>query len=75
VLTKEDAEKLRTKAEAEKETAIAKKIAMGQKKEEQALGKTQTEAEKAERAHQRAVTRDTRAEMARMAKIDKRLFV
>jgi cytochrome c553 len=28
VLTKEDAEKLHTKAEAEKETAIAKKIAM-----------------------------------------------
>jgi hypothetical protein len=51
VLTKEDAEKLRMKAEAEKKTAIAKKIAMGQKKEEQALRKTQTEAEKTERAY------------------------
>jgi hypothetical protein len=59
----------------EKEAAIAKRIAMGQKKKEQALKKTQKEAEKAERAHQRAVARDARAEMTRMAKIDKRLFV
>jgi hypothetical protein len=40
VLTKKDAKKLRIKAEAEKETVIAKKIAIGQKKEEQALRKT-----------------------------------
>jgi hypothetical protein len=58
-----------------KGAAIAKRIAMGQKKKEQALKKTQKEAEKAERAHQRAVARDARAEMTRMAKIDKRLFV
>jgi hypothetical protein len=75
LLTKEDAEKLRTKAEAEKKAAIAERIAMGQKKKEQGLKKTQKEAEKAERAHQRAVTRDKRAEMAEMAKIDQRWFV
>jgi hypothetical protein len=73
VLTKEGAEKLRAKAEAEKEAAIAKGISMGQERKEQALKKTQKEAEKAESGHQRAVTRDTRAEMARMAKINKRL--
>jgi hypothetical protein len=42
-----------------------------------ALKKAQQEAEKTERAHQRAVAKDTRdinAEMARMAKVYKRLF-
>jgi hypothetical protein len=50
---------------------------MGQKKKEQALKKTQEELEKTERAHQRAVAKDTREtnnEMARMAKINQRLF-
>jgi hypothetical protein len=50
---------------------------MRQKKKEQAPKKTQEELEKAERAHQRAVaknTRETNNEMARMAKINQRLF-
>jgi hypothetical protein len=77
VLSKEDAEKLRANAEAKKAAEIAKKIAIGQKRKEQALKKAQQEAEKTERAHQRAVakdTRDTNAEMARMANSYARLF-
>jgi hypothetical protein len=51
VLSKEDAEKLRAEAEAGKAAEIAKKIAIGQKKKEQALKKAQQEVEKTERAH------------------------
>jgi hypothetical protein len=50
---------------------------MGQKKKEQALKKAQEEAEKAQRVIQRAQAKDTRetnAEMARMAKIKDSLF-
>jgi hypothetical protein len=50
---------------------------MGQKKKEQASKKAHDEAEKIERAVQRALAKDTRetnAKMARMARIDNRLF-
>jgi hypothetical protein len=62
----------------EKEAAeIAHKNAVKQKKNKQALKKVQEEAAKTERAQKRAIAKDTRetnAEMARMAKIDRRLF-
>ena len=77
LLSKEEADKMRAKIEAKEATELAHKIAMGRKKKEQALKKARKEAEKAERATRRAVRKDmkeTNAKMARMAKIDKRLF-
>jgi hypothetical protein len=63
--------------EAKEAADIAHKVAMGQKKKEQMLKKAQEEADRAERAIQRAVAKDTRetnTEMARMAKINQCLF-
>jgi hypothetical protein len=77
LLSKNDADKLRVEIEAKETADIAHKVAMGQMKKEQALKKTQEELKKTERAHQRAVAKDTREinnEMARMAKINQRLF-
>ena len=74
VLSKDDADRLRADTETEKAAEIAHKIAMGQKKKEQALKKAQEEADKAERARQRVINRDIKAEMAQMAKIHRLLF-
>jgi hypothetical protein len=77
LLSKNDADKLRVEIEAKEAADTARRAAMEQKKEEQTFKKAQEEAEKADRAIRRAVakdTRDTNNEMARMAKIDKRLF-
>ena len=65
ILSSDYAEKLCAEAETEKAAEIAKRVAIGQKKE-QALRKAWEEAEKAERAYERVVTRDMKAEMARM---------
>jgi hypothetical protein len=76
-LGKDDADKLYTEIMAKEAAEIAHKDAIKQKKKEQALKKAQEEAEKAERAQKRAIAKDTRetnAEMARIAKIDRRLF-
>jgi hypothetical protein len=76
VLSRADADQLRINAEAKEAADRAHKAAMGQKKKEQASKKAQDEAEKIERAVQRALAKDTRetnAEMARMARIDNRL--
>jgi hypothetical protein len=75
--SKDNADKLRAEIGAKKAADIAHKIAISRKKKEQALKKAQEEVEKAERAHQRAVAkdiRDTSAEIARMARVNKRLF-
>jgi hypothetical protein len=77
VLSKEDADKLRAEKEATEAAEIAHKAYIQRKKEQAALKKTYKEAEKRERAIRRATAKDakdTNAEMARMAKIDKRLF-
>ena len=66
VLGKEDADKLQAEIEVKEAAEIAHKAAIGQKKKEQALKKAQEEADKAERAQQRALAknaRDTNAEM------------
>jgi hypothetical protein len=76
-LSKADADKLREEQEAKHMADIAHKRAMGEKKHQQALKKAQIEAEKLERAEQRAVAKDTREinrEMARMARIYSHLF-
>jgi hypothetical protein len=76
-LTKVDADKLRVEIEAKEAAKIAHQAAMGKKKQEQILKKAQKQAEKAEKAAQRALAKDTRetnAEMARLARVDKRLF-
>jgi hypothetical protein len=77
LLSKEDADRLR----AEKQTTDAAEAAyqanIQQKKEQMALKRAADEADKIERAIRRATAKDakeTNAEMARMAKIDKRLF-
>jgi hypothetical protein len=77
VLSRADANQLRINAEAKEAANRAHKAAIGQKKKEQAFKKALDEAEKIERAVQRALAKDTRetnAEMARMARIDNRLF-
>ncbi len=77
VLGKEDAEQLQAEAMAKEAADIAHRVAIGQKKKEQALKKAQEKADKAERASQRARAKDTRetnAEMARMTKIKQCLF-
>ncbi len=77
VLGKEAADAKRAEKEAKEAADIAHKVAMGQKKKEQMRKKAQQEADKAERAIQRAKAKDTReinAEMARMAKIKESLF-
>ena len=50
LLSKEDADKIRAEIAAKDAADLAHKIAMGQKKKEQALKKAREEAEKAERA-------------------------
>jgi hypothetical protein len=77
LLSEEDADRLR----AEKQTTDAAEAAyqanIQQKKEQMALKRAAEEADKVERAIRRATAKDakeTNAEMARMAKIDKRLF-
>jgi hypothetical protein len=78
VLSKEDADKLRAEKEATEAAEIAHKASVQQKKEQAAVKKAQEEAERRERAIRRATAKDakdTNAEMARMAKIDKRLFI
>jgi hypothetical protein len=77
VLSRADADQLRINAKAKEAADRAHKAAIGQKRKEQASKKAQDEAEKIERAVQRALAKDTRetnAEMARMARIDNRLF-
>jgi hypothetical protein len=77
-LSKNDVDRLRTEQEAKTTADIAHKRAAEQKKHQQTLKKAQMEVEKAERAQQRAVAkgaRKTNAEMARMARIDRRLFI
>lgn len=77
VLSRDDADALQAEAEAKEAADIAHRVAMEQKKKEQALKKAQEEADKAERAYQRAQAKDTRetnAEMARMAKVKQCLF-
>jgi hypothetical protein len=77
LLSKDNADKLRAEIGAKNAADIAHKIAVSRKKKEQAFKKAQEEVEKAERAHQRAVAKDTRdssAEIARMARVNKRLF-
>jgi DDE superfamily endonuclease len=77
LLSKDHADKLRAEAEAKEAADIAHKVAVGQKKKEQTLKKAQEEADKTERAFQRAQAKDTRethAEMARMARIKQCLF-
>lgn len=64
-------------ADAKEIANEAHKAAMGRKKKEQASKKAQNEIQKIGRAVQRAQAKDTRethAEMARMARIDRRLF-
>lgn len=76
-LSKDNADKLRAEIGAKKAADIAHKIAISRRKKEQALKKALEEVGKAERAHQRAVakdTRDTSAEIARMARVNKCLF-
>jgi hypothetical protein len=78
VLSKEDADKLRAEKETTEAAEIAHKASVQQKKEQAAVKKAQEEAERRERAIRRATAKDakdTNAEMARMAKIDKRLFM
>jgi AAA15 family ATPase/GTPase len=78
LLSKDDADRLRADIEAKETADIAHKAAMEEKKKEQARKKAQEEAEKLEKAIRRAVikdARDTNTELARMAKIDKRLFI
>jgi hypothetical protein len=78
LLSKDDADKLRADIEAKQAADIAHKTAMEEKKKEQARKKAQEETEKLEKAIRRAVAkdaRDTNTELARMAKIDKRLFI
>jgi hypothetical protein len=78
VLSKEDADKLRAEKEVTEAAEIAHKASVQQKKEQAAVKKAQEEAERRERAIRRATAKDakdTNAEMARMAKIDKRLFM
>jgi hypothetical protein len=77
LLSKEDADRL----QAEKKTTDAAEAAyqanIQQKKEQMALKRAAEEADKVERAIRRATAKDakeTNAEMAQMAKIDKRLF-
>ncbi len=77
VLDKDTADAKRAEIEAKKAIDIAHKAAMGQKKKEQMLKKAKEEADKAERAIQRSVAKDTRetnAEMIRMTKIKQCLF-
>lgn len=77
MLSKDDADQLRADMRAKKIAEIARKQAIREKKAQQALKKVQTEAEKADRAMVRARAKDTRetnAEMGRMARIDPRLF-
>jgi len=76
-LGKEDADKLQADTEAKEAAEKAQKIAIGQKKKEQALKKAQEEAARAERAIQRALTKKKRqmdAEIARLTKIKDSLF-
>jgi DDE superfamily endonuclease/helix-turn-helix, Psq domain len=77
VLSKTDADELRAEQEARDIAARAHQQSIQQKKHEQTLKKAQIEAEKAERALQRARAKETReinAEMGRMARINPRLF-
>jgi hypothetical protein len=77
VLSKDDADRLQEEAEAKDAADIAHRVAMGQKKKEQALKKAQEEAQKAERVIQRAQAkdaRDTNVEMARMARVKDTVF-
>jgi hypothetical protein len=77
VLSKEDADKLRAEKEAMGAAEAAHKAHIQQKKEQMALKRAEEEAEKVERAIRRATAKDAKeinAEMARMGKIDKRLF-
>jgi hypothetical protein len=75
-LTKINADKLRVEIETKEAAKIAHQAAMGKKKQEQILKKAQEQvekAEKAEKAVQRALAKDTRetnAEMARLARVD-----
>jgi hypothetical protein len=77
VLSKADADQLRLEAEAKEAADIAHKAAMEEKKKKQAVKMAQNQAEKTQRAIQRALAKDTRETntgMARMARIDHRLF-
>jgi hypothetical protein len=78
LLSRDDADKLRAEQEAIDAADIAHKIATGQKRKEQNLRRAQEEADKAERAVRAAMAKDprnTNAELARMAKIDRHLFI
>jgi hypothetical protein len=77
VLSKEDADRLRAEKEATGAAEAAHKAHMQQKKGQIALKRAEEEAEKVERAIRRATAKDAKeinAEMARMAKVDRRLF-
>ena len=77
VLSKEDADRLQAEKEATGAAEAAHKAHMQQKKEQMALKRAEEEAEKVERAIRRATAKDAKeinVEMARMAKIDRRLF-
>jgi hypothetical protein len=77
VLSKEDADRLRAEKEAVGAAEAAHQANIEQKKEQMALKRAEEAAEKVERATQRAAAKEakeTNAEMARMAKVDKRLF-
>jgi DDE superfamily endonuclease/helix-turn-helix, Psq domain/Tc5 transposase DNA-binding domain len=78
LLSRDDADKLRAEQEAKEAADIAHKVAIGQKRKAQNLKRAQEEADKAERAVRAAMAKDARntnAEMARMAKTDRRLFI
>ncbi|ERF70136.1 hypothetical protein EPUS_00323 [Endocarpon pusillum Z07020] len=77
LLDKEAADAKRAEIEAKEAADIAHRVAMDQKKKEQMLKKAQQEAEKAEKAVQRAIAKDMReinVEMARMARVNPKLF-
>jgi hypothetical protein len=78
LLSKDDADKLRAAEEAKEAADEAHRLAIAQKKQVIGHKKAQEMAEKAARATQRAQAKDTRetnAEMGRMARIDPRLFI
>jgi hypothetical protein len=78
VLSKANADQLRMEMEAKKAANEAHKDAMEQKKKEQGQKKAKKEAAKVRRAIERAQAKDTReknAEMTRMGRVDRRLFL
>jgi predicted component of type VI protein secretion system len=77
VLSKEDADRLQAEKEATRAAEAAHKAHIQQKKGQIALKRAEEEVEKVERAIRRVIAKDAKeinAEIARMAKVNRRLF-